>query len=105
MAKSPMHQRRRRFIKLTATGLVVAPFASALLSRNASAADLIKESDPAAVKLKYKADATKAPERTHPAELCDNCLLYESKDSAYGSCSALEDKLVAAKVWCTAWSG
>ena len=66
---------------------------------------MIKESDPAAVKLKYKADATKAPERTNPAELCDNCLLYESKDSAYGTCSALENKLVAAKGWCTAWSG
>ena len=105
MAKSPVHPRRRRFIKLTATGLIVAPFANALLSRNAAAAELIKESDPAAVKLKYKADATKAPERTNPAELCDNCLLYDSKGSAYGTCSALEDKLVAAKGWCTAWSG
>ena len=105
MTKSPAHPRRRWFIKLTATGLVVAPFANALLRGNAAAADLIKESDPAAVKLKYKADATKAPERTNPAELCDNCLLYENKDSAYGTCSALENKLVAAKGWCTAWSG
>ena len=96
---------RRRFIKISATGFAAAPFANALLRGNAAAADLIKESDPAAVKLKYKADATKAPERTNPAELCDNCLLYDSKDSAYGTCSALEDKLVAAKGWCTAWSG
>jgi hypothetical protein len=105
MAKSPVHPRRRRFIKLTATGLVVAPFANALLHGNAAAADLIKESDPDAVKLKYKADATKAPERTHPTEFCDNCLLYESKDSASGTCSALGDQLVAAKGWCTAWGG
>ena len=105
MAKSPMHPRRRRFIKLTATGLVAAPFATALLRGNAAAADLIKESDPAAVTLKYKADATKAAERMHPTEFCDNCLLYDSKDSAYGTCSALEDKLVAAKGWCTAWGG
>ena len=105
MAKSPTHPRRRRFIKLTATGLVVAPFANALLRRNAAAADMVKESDPAAVKLKYKADASKAAERMHPTEFCDNCLLYESKDNAYGTCSALEDKLVAAKGWCTAWSG
>jgi High potential iron-sulfur protein len=105
MAKSHVHPRRRRFIKLTATGLIVAPFANALLRGNATAADLIKESDPAAVKLKYKADATKALERKHPTEFCDNCLLYESKDSAYGTCSALEDKLVAAKGWCTAWGG
>jgi hypothetical protein len=105
MAKSPEHPRRRRFIKLTATGLVVAPFANALLRRNAAAADTVKESDPAAVKLKYKADATKAPERTDPAEFCDNCLAYASKDSAHGTCSALEDRLVAAKGWCTAWGG
>ena len=44
-----MHPRRRRFIKLTATGLVAAPFANALLRRNAAAADMVKESDPAAV--------------------------------------------------------
>ena len=105
MAESHVHPRRRRFIRLTATGFVVAPLAAALLRGNAAAADMIKESDPAAVKLKYKADATKAPERTNPAELCDNCLLYESKDGAYGACSALENKLVAAKGWCTAWSG
>jgi hypothetical protein len=105
MAESHAFPRRRRFIKLTATGLVVAPFANALLRENAAAADLISESDPAAAKLKYKADATKAPERTNPDELCDNCLLYESKDSAYGTCSVLENKLVAAKGWCISWSG
>src|SRR6266446_10465100 len=105
MAKSPIHPRRRRFIKLTATGLIVAPLATALLRGNAAAADMIKESDPAAVKLKYKADATKAPERTNAEELCDNCLLYTNKDSASGTCSVLEDKLVAAKGWCTAWGG
>jgi len=36
MAKSPVHPRRRRFIKLTATGLVVAPLALALCSRTSS---------------------------------------------------------------------
>ena len=105
MANSPVHPPRRRFIELTATGLVAAPFANALLSGNAAAVDMVKESDPAAVKLKYKADATKAAERTHPTEFCDNCLLYTSKDSASGTCSALDDKLVAAKGWCTAWGG
>jgi hypothetical protein len=104
MAESPVHPKRRRFIKLTATGLVAAPFAP-LLGGNAAAADLIKESDPAAVKLKYRADATKAPERTDPTEFCDNCLAYASKDSASGTCSALEDRLVAAKGWCTSWGG
>ena len=105
MAEYPLQPKRRRFIKLTATSFVAAPFANALLSGNAAAADLIEESDPAAMKLKYKADATKAPERTNADELCDNCLVYTSKDSASGTCSALGDRLVAAKGWCTSWGG
>jgi hypothetical protein len=105
MAELPIHPKRRRFIKLTVTGLAAAPFTNALLSGNAAAADLINESDPAAVKLKYKADATKAPERTNAEEFCDNCLVYTSKDSASGTCSALGDRFVAAKGWCTSWGG
>jgi High potential iron-sulfur protein len=105
MAKPPVHSTRRRFIKLTAAGLVGVPFANAMLGGNAEAADMVKESDPAAAKLKYKADATKAPERQDAGEFCDNCALYNSKDSAYGTCSALEDRLVAAKGWCTSWGG
>jgi hypothetical protein len=105
MAKSSVHSTRRRFFKLTATGLVVVPFANAMLGGKAEAADMVKESDPGAVKLKYKADATKAPERKDAEEFCDNCILYTKKDSASGTCSALEDKLVAAKGWCTSWGG
>jgi hypothetical protein len=106
MTKPPAHPRRRRFIKLTASALCVAPFANALLSESTQAADLIKESDPAAVKLSYKADATKARERKDPAAFCDNCALYTGKaDSVNGPCAALDGKLVAAKGWCTAWEG
>lgn len=105
MATSPPHPKRRRFIRLTAVGLAAAPLTGVLLLQPAAAQELVKESDPAAMKLKYKADATKAPERTSPVEFCDSCLLYTSKDSASGSCSALGDRLVAAKGWCTAWAG
>ena len=104
MAKPSAHSKRRRIIKLFATSLVVAPFANALLSEDTEAADMVKESDPAAVKLKYKADATKARERKDPAAFCDNCALYTGKvDSASGPCAALDNKIVAAKGWCTAW--
>jgi len=105
MAASAPRPKRRRFIRLTAAGLAAAPFAGALLSQRAAAEELVKESDPAAMKLKYKADATKASERTSPVEFCDSCLLYTSKDNASGACSALGDRLVAAKGWCTAWAG
>jgi hypothetical protein len=105
MANPPAQPRRRRFIRLAATGLVATPFATALLSENTEAADVVKESDSTALKLKYRADATKARERKDPAAFCDNCALYTATaaDSVNGACAALDGKLVAAKGWCTAW--
>jgi hypothetical protein len=98
--------RRRRIIQFIAAGAVVAPFGSAVLAATAGAADTIKESDPAAVALKYKADASKAADRKDPAAFCDNCTFYTGKPgSADGACAALAGGLVAAKGWCTAWEG
>jgi hypothetical protein len=96
---------RRRFIKLTAIGLAAAPFANALLSGTARAADLISESDPTAVALKYKADATQAAERKDATALCSNCNFYTGKaGEASGPCTLFQGKLVAANGWCTAWA-
>lgn len=95
---------RRRFIKLTAIGLAAAPFANALLSGTASAADLISETDPQASALNYKADATKAEKRTDATAICANCGLYTGKaGEASGPCAIFQGKLVAANGWCTAW--
>ena len=96
---------RRRFIKLTAIGLAAAPFANALLSGTASAADLISESDPQAAALGYKADATKAEKRTDASALCSNCNFYSAKPTdASGPCVLFQGKLVAGAGWCTAWA-
>lgn len=96
---------RRRFIKLTAMGLAAVPFANVLLSGTASAADLISESDPVAAAMKYKADATKAPERKDATALCSNCNFYTGKaGEASGPCALFQGKLVAANGWCTAWA-
>jgi len=106
MAKVPADPRRRRIVRLIATGAVVAPFGNAVPVRTAEAAELVSESDPAAVALKYKADATKAPERKDPAAFCDNCSFYSGKPgSADGTCAALGGRLVAGKGWCAAWEG
>ncbi len=95
---------RRRFIKLTAIGLAAAPFANALLSGTARAADLISEADPQASALGYKADATKAEKRTDATAHCANCGLYTGKaGDASGPCAIFQGKLVAANGWCTAW--
>ena len=97
---------RRRFIRIAAAGLASAPLATALFSEVASAAEVVKESDPKAVELKYKMDATKSPDRKDPAAVCDNCNLFTGKPGeATGACAAFDGRLVAAKGWCTAWEG
>ena len=94
---------RRRFIKLTAIGLAAAPFANVLSSGTARAAEMLSESDPQAVALKYKADATQS-ERQDDTHLCSNCNFYTGADGeTSGPCALFPGKLVAADGWCTAW--
>jgi len=96
---------RRRFIKLTAIGLATAPFANALLSGVAGAADMVSETDPQATALGYKADATKAEKRTNATAMCGSCNFYSGKaGEASGPCALFQGKLVAANGWCTAWA-
>jgi hypothetical protein len=105
----PSSHPRRRFIKISAAGLAVAPFANALLGGTAKAADAkaaekLSETDPTAAALSYKIDATKAPARKDKTAFCDNCNLYSGKPGAPdGPCSIFGGKLVAAKGWCSAW--
>src|SRR2546428_12538488 len=75
MTKHAADTNRRRFIKLTVTGLAAAPLANAMFSGSAEAADMLSESDPTAVALKYKMDATKAPDRKDATAFCNNCNL------------------------------
>ena len=105
MTTPASHTSRRRFIKISVTGLAAAPFAGALLSGTAQAVDTVSESDPMAVSLGYKADATKAPARKDSAAVCSTCALYSGKPGAGdGPCSLFGGKLVNAKGWCTAWA-
>jgi hypothetical protein len=104
MTKHGSDTSRRRFIKLSATGLAAAPFANALFSGNTEAVDTLSESDPMAVGLKYKADATKATDRKDATAFCSNCVLYTGKPGdASGPCSVFGGKLVSAKGWCSSW--
>ena len=104
MTKHTADTNRRRFIKLTVTGLAAAPLANAMFSGSAQAADMLSESDPTAVALKYKMDATKAADRKDATALCSNCNFYSGKPSdANGPCSVFGGKLVSAKGWCSSW--
>lgn len=96
---------RRRFIKLTAIGLAAAPFANALLSGAAKAADMVSETDPTAASLGYVADATKSDKRKDAEAFCHNCGLYTGKaGEESGPCAIFQGKLVHANGWCTAWT-
>ena len=104
MTKNAADTNRRRLIKLTVTGLAAAPFANALFSGSAEAADMVSESDPTAVALKYKMDATKAADRKDATALCSNCNFYSGKaGDANGPCAVFGGKLVTAKGWCSSW--
>jgi len=99
--------RRRCCVKIVAVmPATAASLIGILLCASAAAAELMSETDPAAMKLKYKADATKAQDRKDAKAFCDNCTYYTAKgDAASGACAALADRPVAAKGWCTAWDG
>jgi hypothetical protein len=95
---------RRRFI------LIVPAAALALATaRTASAqAAKLEETDPQAVALGYRHDATKIDAKKFPAYApghnCANCQLLQGKPGeALGACGAMGGKLVNAKGWCVAW--
>lgn len=77
-------------------------------SRLACAQAKLVETDPTAVALGYKEDATKVDAKKYPTykagNLCNNCMLYKGKPTdAAASCGAFGDKLVVGKGWCMAW--
>ncbi|MGB5065295.1 MAG: high-potential iron-sulfur protein [Candidatus Competibacter sp.] len=105
MANHAPDNSRRRFIKLTAIGLAATPFANALLSGTARAADMVSETDPQAAALGYMADAAKSDKRKDATASCSNCGLYTGKaGEESGPCAIFQGKLVHANGWCTAWT-
>jgi len=100
---TPMTTRRHFVLTLPATALALATVRTA----SAQAAKL-QETDPQAVALGYRHDATKVDARKYatyaPGHNCANCQLYTGKaGDALGPCGAMGGKLVAATGWCVAW--
>ena len=103
-----MTQSRRGFIN---TG--VALWASALVPRVTVAAGPpeLQESEPIAIALGYKRDATSVDTRTYPkragatgaTQFCNNCALYSAGENGLGGCTAIPGKQVAGAGWCNAW--
>lgn len=100
-----MHYKRRTFL-IGAAGAASALAASRLAF--AQRGTPLSESDPQAQALGYKADATKADKLKFPkytaGQMCSNCQLYQGKPTdATGPCPIFQNRLVAAKGWCSAW--
>jgi hypothetical protein len=80
------------------------------LHRTASAQPArIEESDPMAVSLGYKHDATKVDAKKFTAYVagrnCANCQLYQGKAAdPWAACAAVGGKLVNGKGWCVVWA-
>jgi hypothetical protein len=95
---------RRRFV----LSLLPAAALGAAAPPAAGQAARLEESDPQAVALGYKHDATKVDAKKHPryaaGQLCSNCQLFQAKGSEeWAGCSAFAGRLVNAKGWCSAW--
>ena len=75
----------------------------------AQAGPKLEETDPTAVALGYKQDATKVDAAKYPkhaaADNCGGCQLFQGKPKeATGGCPLFAGKQVAATGWCSAWA-
>jgi hypothetical protein len=126
MSNKPEQPARREFIKAAGLGAALAlPAATALTGRlfGASAqaqAPVVaaKETDPMAIALGYKEDATKVDTKKYPkragpdgpTQFCRSCALYtvakgtDPKTVPTAPCAVLGNKAVKGGGWCNSWT-
>lgn len=97
---------RRHFIALTPS--FVPALGALCWAAPAHADTLLKETDPEAIAMAYRADASTVDTAKFPAfkpgQNCANCGLYAGdKGAASGPCGLFMFKEVAAIGWCNAW--
>jgi len=109
MSDNPANMNRRRALGILAAAVTVVPVSSLIGARRAMAADLpqVSESDPIAISLKYKHDATQAPRadkagKAADQQFCSNCQFIQGAGD-WAPCSIFPGKAVNTKGWCTAW--
>lgn len=99
-----MKTTRRQFMIFSATGL-----AATAAGQSFAADPMVGESEPQAVSLGYKADASKVDKakfsKFAAGQNCANCSLYKgAAGSKAGGCAIFPAKQVAAAGWCSAWA-
>ncbi len=75
----------------------------------AQGAAKLEETDPQAVALGYKADASKVDAAKYPqhqaTQMCNGCNFFQGKPSdAMAPCTLFAGKQVSGKGWCSAWA-
>ena len=98
-----MKSTRRQFMILSAAGAC-----TLALNGKVQAQAMVSETDPQAVALGYKADATKVDKAKFPkyaaSQICGNCALYQGGAAAAGACPLFAGKQVSSKGWCSAYN-
>jgi hypothetical protein len=74
-----------------------------------ASAEMLSESDPTAVALGYKADASSVDKAKYAqyaaGQSCSNCALYQgAAGSSSGPCPIFAGKTVSAKGWCSSYA-
>jgi hypothetical protein len=100
-----MNPNRRTFVIHSVVGASVLTTGSLAYA----APTMVLDTDPQAIALGYKTDATKADKVKYPkyaaGQDCANCALYQAKaGDAAGGCPLFAGKQVGAKAWCSAWA-
>lgn len=116
-----MENKRRDFLKISAATIVGGFVATRVLGSSsiaqAQTPEVVKETDPQAQALGYKADATKVDvkkwaKRAGPAgakQFCYNCTFFQAKGAdpktlKQAPCAIFANKLVEGKGWCNSWT-
>lgn len=99
------HCNRRTFILHAAAGGSALGATLAM----AQAGPKLEETDPQAMALGYKQDATKVDKAKYPkhaaTDNCSGCQLFQGKPKeAVGPCPIFAGKQVSATGWCSAWT-
>ena len=108
MSENTINKGRRSALKAIVGGLAAIPVVSFVGTAHAEA-PRVSETDPAAVGLKYKHDATQAartdkgPDKAD-TQLCSNCQFIQADSGEWRGCTMFPGKLVAENGWCAAWA-
>lgn len=108
-----MNKGRRGAVKMLVGGLAAAPLVKLVGMSAAEASDLPQvdeASDPTAIALKYKHDATQAdraaaarPGLPPEEQMCTNCQFVQGEGDWVG-CTLFPGKAVNANGWCASWT-